>query len=261
MATEQVASNGGGSAAPGPMLESAGVEGLIDRLRDEGIAKGKNDAEGIVAAARLEAANRLAEARADAEAIVAAAKAEAEKVKSGGADAVKLAMRDTILALEGDMLRQFSQRLRRLVKGVLAEPTFLQRLILQVAGRATKGVERAELLLPAGLVSLDELQSKPESAEPGTLMHFVLSLGGQQLREGMRFGVAGDEEAGVRVKVVDDDLQIDITESAVHGLLLEHMLPRYRALLRGAVTAETRAGGQAEKTAPTLPPTKARARR
>jgi V/A-type H+-transporting ATPase subunit E len=261
MATEQTALQSARDVLAGPMLESAGVDSLIGRLRDEGIVKGKKDDAEIVAAAELEAANLLARARADAEAIVAVAKAEADKVKAGGEEAVKLAMRDTILALEGDMLRQFSERLRRLVKGVLAEPAFLQRLILQVAGRATKGVERAEILLPAGLVSLDDLQSKPESAEPGTLMHFVLSLGGEQLREGMRFGVAGDDEAGVRVRVVDDDVQIDVTESAVHGLLLQHMLPRYRALLRGAVAVETRGAVQPEQPTPTVTPAKARASR
>ncbi|HET8698899.1 MAG TPA: hypothetical protein VFO94_15535 [Gammaproteobacteria bacterium] len=220
------------------MLESTGVESLIVRLRDEGIAKGKNDAAEVIAAAKLEASNIVAQARADAESIVGQAKAEANKVKAGGEDAVKLAMRDTILALEGDMLRAFSERLRRLVKGVLADPAFLQRLILEVAGRVTRGVERAELLLPAELASLDALQSKPESVEPGTLMHFVLSLGGEQLREGMTFGVGSDGEAGVRVRVVDDDLEIELTDSAVHGLLLQHMVPRYRALLRGAVAAE-----------------------
>jgi V/A-type H+-transporting ATPase subunit E len=243
------------------MVESAGVEGLIRRLREEGIAKGQSEAGAILAAAQLEAADLVAQAGVTAESIVAAAKAQAEKVKAGGEDAVKLAMRDTILALEGDMLRAFSERLRRLVSGVLAEPAFLQRLILQVAGRATRGVENGEILLPAEMVSLDDLQKKPESVEPGTLMHFVLSLGGEELREGMRFGVANDEESGIRVRVAGDDLQIDLTESAVHGLLLQHLLPRYRALLRGAVAGDARGGmGLAEKKA-AVAPAKARARR
>jgi hypothetical protein len=37
---------------------------------------------------------------------------------------------------------------------------------------------------------------------------------------------------------VDDDVQIDFTESAISGLLLRHMLPRFRALLRGAVVTD-----------------------
>ena len=48
---------------------------------------------------------------------------------------------------------------------------FSQRLILEVGGRAAPTSARAELLLPAELVSLEDLQSKPEEATPGTLMH------------------------------------------------------------------------------------------
>ena len=66
-------------------------------------------------------------------------------------------------------------------------------------------------------------------------MHFVLSLGGGMLREGMSFGVADDGEAGVRLRLVDEDVQVNLTETAVTDLLLRHMLPRFRALLSGAV--------------------------
>jgi V/A-type H+-transporting ATPase subunit E len=58
------------------------------------------------------------------------------------------------------------------------------------------------------------------------------------LRDGMSFGVADDGEAGIRVRLVDDDVQVDFTESALSGLLLRHMLPRFRALLRGAVVTD-----------------------
>ena len=95
-----------------------------------------------------------------------------------------------------------------------------------------------ELLLPAEIVSLEDLQRKPEQAAPGTLMHFVLSLGGGMLRDGMTFGVVDDSEPGIRVRLVDDDVRIDLTDSAISELLLRHMLPRFRALLRGKVVID-----------------------
>ena len=94
------------------------------------------------------------------------------------------------------------------------------------------------LLLPADMVSLEDLQHKPEQTTPGTLMHFVLSLGGGMLRDGISFGVANDDQTGVRVCLVEDDVRIDLTDSAVSDLLLEHMLPRFRALLRGNVVVD-----------------------
>jgi V/A-type H+-transporting ATPase subunit E len=223
--------------------ESAGVESLIGRLRDEGITQGRVQAEALVTEAQQQAAELVAAAQRQAEAIVARAQEEAGKLRGAGEDAIRLAMRDTILALEGDLLKGFVDRLRRLVKGMLADPAFLQRLILEVAGRVAPAVEqRAEVLLPAELVSLEDLQSTPEEATPGTLMHFVLSLGGGMLREGMRFGVSEDGEAGIRVRLEEEDVQIDVTESAVSQLLLRHMLPRFRALLRGAVVVDNGTG-------------------
>jgi V/A-type H+-transporting ATPase subunit E len=216
-------------------VESTGVENLIGRLRDEGIAEGRSQAQALVITAQRQASDIIAGAQQEAESILAKAKEEAGKLKAAGENAIRLAMRDTILSLERDLVEQFRTRLFRLVKGSLADPAFLQHLILEVASKAAPAMgERTQLLLPAEIISLEDLQGKPEQATPGTLMHFVLSLGGGMLREGMSFGVADDGEAGVRVRLVDDDVQIDLTESSISELLLRHMLPRFRALLRGA---------------------------
>jgi len=228
--------------APGTSgFESAGVESLIGRLRDEGIAEGRARAEAIVTAAQQEAAEIVAAARRDAEASLSGAKEEAGKLRAAGEDAIRLAMRDTLLSLEDDLIDRFRNMLRRLVKGAL------QRLILEIAAGAAPAVagRRAEVLLPATLVSLEDLRRNPEEAKPGTLMHFVLSLGGGLLREGVTFGAAEDLEAGIRVELVDDDMHVELTESAVSELMLRHLLPRFRALLRGAVVVEA-AGGARE---------------
>lgn len=220
-----------------PAAESAGVDKLIDRLRDDGIAQGRSQAEALVTAAQKQASDIVAAAQREADSILVKAKEEAGKLKAAGENAIALAMRDSILSLEGDLVKEFRNKLANLTKGVLVDPAFLQRLILEVASKAApvSTGKRVELLLPAEMVSLEDLQRKPEQAAPGTLMHFVLSLGGGMLRDGMRFGVADDGEAGIRVCLVDDDVRIDLTESAINELLLRHMLPRYRALLRGKV--------------------------
>jgi V/A-type H+-transporting ATPase subunit E len=243
---------------PPPAVESAGVETLIARLRDQGIAQGKSQAQEIVREAEKQAADVVAAAKREADAMRVKANEEAGKVKAAGEDAIRLAMRDTMLSLEGDLLNRFRNMLGRLVREVLQDPTFLQRVILEVAGKAAPAAKPVELLLPSELVSMEELQRKPEEATPGTLTHFVLSMGGDMLREGVSFGVADDKQAGIRVKLVGEDMQIDLTESAISQLLLRHMLPRFRAVLRGAVVvkrpleeaAEERPAGEHEHAAP-----------
>jgi len=218
-----------------PPTESSGVEILIARLRDEGIAKGRAEAQTIVSTAKQEAAEIVAAARRESDLLAAKAGEEAAKLKAAGEDAIRLAMRDTILALEAGLINEFQNMLRKLVKGVLQDEGFLQQLILEMAGKTAPLPEKAEFLLPAGIVSLDDLRCKPEEAKPGSLAHFVLSLGGGMLREGLSFGVSDSPGAGIKVKLVDNNVQIDMTDNAVSQLLLKHMLPRFRALLRGAV--------------------------
>lgn len=222
------------------LVESAGVEALIVRLRDQGIAQGRSDAEALVTTAQQQAAEIITAARREAETIQVKAREEAGKAKAAGEDAIRLALRDTILSMESDLIKLFQDRLRGLVKGTLEDPTFLQRMILEVAGRSPGAAagEKVELLLPAETISLEDLRRKPEEAKPGTLSHFVLSLGEGMLRDGVSFGVADDGAAGVRVKLVQGDMHVDLTEPAISELFLRHMVPRFRALLRGAVAPD-----------------------
>jgi V/A-type H+/Na+-transporting ATPase subunit E len=221
-------------------VESAGVDSLIDRLRDDGIAQGRSQAQALVTSAQKQASDIVATAQREAEAILVKAREEAGKLKAAGDNAIGLTMRDTLLSLEGEIVKEFRGKLVHLIKGLLVDPAFLQRLILEVASKAAPASvgKRVELLLPAEVVSLEDLRRKPEEATPGTLMHFVLCLGGSMLREGLTFGVADHGEAGIRVRLVDDDVRIDLTESAISELLLSHLLPRFRALLRGKVVVE-----------------------
>jgi V/A-type H+-transporting ATPase subunit E len=236
--TETPAAGTTSGSAGVPAKESQGVEALIGRLRDSGIAQGRAEADALVDAARREAAEIAAAARREAEEIVVRAKEEGGKISAAAQGALALASRDTVLAMESQLIDHFQNMLRRLVKGTLEDSAFLQRLILEVAGTAAPQQGRLEVLLPATVTSLDELRKKPEEAKPGSLMHFVLSAGAGMLREGVTFGVSDDFQAGIRVKLVGEDMQVELTERAISQLLLRHVLPRFRALLRGAVVVD-----------------------
>src|SRR5208282_1370389 len=69
-----------------PAAESAGVEILIARLRDEGIAQGRIQAQSLVAAAKQQATDIVAAAKREAEGVAVKAKEEAGKLKAAGED-------------------------------------------------------------------------------------------------------------------------------------------------------------------------------
>jgi V/A-type H+-transporting ATPase subunit E len=51
------------------------------------------------------------------------------------------------------------------------------------------------------------------------------------LREGIELIPSNEIQAGARVRLVDDDLEIDLSDEAVSEMMLKLLLPRYRRIL------------------------------
>ncbi len=218
---------------------SSGVQELIDRLREQGVEEGKEEADQLVADARRRAADMLDQARREADEIVQNTREEADRLRAAGEDALRLAGRDAMLALKEEVSDQFGGQVRRLVSACLRDEQFMQRLILEIAGRAApKETERIELLLPEDVVSPKDLEGQTKEVKEGTLSHFVLGLAGETLREGVTCAVAADNTPGVTVRLVDEDIEINFNQQALTQFLLRHLLPRFRALMHG-IASET----------------------
>ena len=221
-------------------LASSGVEALIERLREQGVDAGRAEADKIVVEARRRAAQIVHEAETHAAELVEAARKETRMLQTGGEEALRIAMRDTVLRLKVELSERFGAEVRRLIAVAMDQESFLKQLILEVAGRAREeaGVDAGEAVqiqLPRALVGLDELRRNPLELREGSLSHFVLSLAGNVLAEGVTFGVAGDEDRGICLYLKDKDVTIDLTDEKVAALLLQHLQPRFRAILEGTV--------------------------
>jgi len=216
---------------------SSGVQELIDRLRQKGVEEGKGQADQLVADARRRASEILDKARQEATQIVQRAKAEADGLRAAGEEALRLAGRDAVLALKEELSEQFSNQVRRLVSACLRDEKFIERLILEIAGRAVPkdSKEPMELLLPEDVGALADAGCQAKEAKEGTLCHFALALAGDMLRDGVSLGVAADNTPGVTVRMVNEDVEISFNEKAITAFLLRHLLPRFRTLMAGIV--------------------------
>lgn len=231
------------TSAPGTLegLASSGVEALIERLREEGVQAGQAEAQRIEAEARREAARIVREAEGRAAAILEGARQEADALRKGGEEALRIAMRDTLLRLKAELSDRFGDEVKRLIAAKMEQEAFLERLILEVAARARAeaGIDAGqavEIQLPKALVSPDELRRNPLELREGSLSHFVLSLAGNILAAGVTFGVAaGSDQQGIRLSLQGKDVQIDLTDETVAATLLAHLQPRFRAILEGMV--------------------------
>lgn len=219
---------------------ASGVEALIDRLRQEGIAAGEKEGKKRLAEAESRADQIIHDAKAKAEKIVADAKREAQQVQSGGHEALAIAMRDIVLKLKAKLAETVGEKVQHLIAHQLDQEAFLQQLILEVAGKARRDAKldeqkQLQLLLPEKLIGLEELRHNPLELKEGSLSHFILSVAADVLREGVEFAQSEEGRAGISIYLREQDVQLDLTDERLAQVLLEHLQPRFRAILEGMV--------------------------
>ncbi|MEM9878624.1 MAG: hypothetical protein AAF862_05010 [Pseudomonadota bacterium] len=217
---------------------SKGINELLARLREDGVAAGREQAQALIADAKAEAAKIREAASHDAQKIKNAAQLESEALRRAGEDALQAAIRDAILDLKTQMTNRFRADVHRLVSKEMAEPEFLRALILEVAGRAsaqTRAKKSIEILLPHRAFNATDLKENADDLASGLLTDFVRGIAGDQVREGVKFSPTQDFAAGARIYLKDDDVVIDLTDEAVADMLSQHLQPRFRAILEGIV--------------------------
>lgn len=217
---------------------AAGVEALIARLRDEGVAEGRERAKRIVTEAEARARWMIQQAEQEADTVRSEARRAATRFKLAAEEALRTAARDTILALKATLSQRFAREIERLVSERLKDEDLLGRLIIEIARRSRAELEmqsRMEVLLPSDAVGVEELRQNPGELRQGPLTQFVLAVTGDILREGVTFGVSEDLEAGIHVRLTGAGITLDLSDRAIAELLLQYLQPRFRALLEGIV--------------------------
>lgn len=121
----------------------------------------------------------------------------------------------------------------------LRDDELLRRMILEVAGRARTEASldaeaRVQVVLPENVVGIGDLRQKTEELKEGTLTHFVVAVAGEMLREGVEF-TSAPGFSGIKLRLVDSEIEIDLTDEAIAGIILQHLQPRFRAVMEGIV--------------------------
>ena len=219
---------------------ASGVDALIDKLRDEGVSAGRDEAARIVAEAWAEAKRIIDKASAEAKEHLAAAHKESDAYKSAGEEAVKTALRDTVLDMKARLMQRFSADVRRLTSAELGKDDTLKRMILELVGRVRvetglADAAEVEVILPEKVAGLEELRKDPAELQKGAATRYVLGLTDEMLRDGVTFSASDEVEAGVRIRIAEGDITIELTDEAIAALLLQHLQPRFRAVLEGIV--------------------------
>lgn len=212
---------------------SSGVEALISRIRDQGVQAGREEADRVLSQAKREAAQTLEAARREVEAMRATASAEIEAEKTAAMEALRMAERDTILELRTRVTDGFERHVRRLVSESTLDSEFIRTVVLVLAGHAADEFvkdKEAQILVAASMDDGNE-ELKEEAADVARKV--TLGISADMLREGIELMRATDDHRGVRVRLIDEDVEVDLSEKAISEILLAQLLPRYRAITEG----------------------------
>ncbi len=217
---------------------SHGVDALIDKLRNDGVAAGQAEAEKLRADARTEAAEILAEAKREADAYKKKARSDADSYRAAGEEALNTAMRDTVLTMKAGLTDRFRQDVERLVTKEMADPQLLKQMILEVVGRAADGANldgKVQVILPARIATQEDIKQNADDIQSGKLTKYVLGLTAEMLNEEVELHASDNAQDGIRVRAEDQGVVLDLTNKAVASLLMEHLQPRFRAVLEGVI--------------------------
>ena len=219
------------------MEQNSSVQVLINRLRDDGVKAGQEQADRLLKDAKDKAAKILAEAKTEADKLLKQARAQIAEEQNHAHEALRVAVRNTELDLEAGVKRTFETYVKRLISQEMRDENFLRQLLLAIVGKAAEEIppdQALEVLLPEKIFQPDAEMAQFTDAGRERLQLFVRRTTSEILRAGVTLKPASDLSGGIQVRLVDQQVKFDFSEKALTELILKHLLPRYRAIVEGA---------------------------
>ena len=210
----------------------AGVQNLVDRIRDQGVLAATEKANKILRDAEAKSAKMLADAKREVEQLCENARVEIESNHAAALEALKLSARDTVLQLEAKVASAFEVFVQRLVTSATRDEKFIKSIVLVLAGHAEKeliGNKEIEILISESI-----LTGQPNEKLEERTKQTILGLSSEMLREGVELIPSSEIEGGASVRLIKDKLEIDLSDKAIARLLYQRILPRFKALLEGS---------------------------
>ena len=199
------------------------LQELTRKLYDEGLEKGRADADKLVADAKAEAARLVAEAKAEAEAIVKAAEAKAEDLRKNSMAEISLAGKQAVAKLKEQVAEMIIAK--STVEGVKAanlDAEFVKKMLLEVAhnwnGASSENVSLSAMLPEAKKAELDAAIEK--SAK-------------ELLAAGVEVGYSKSVKSGFKVGAKNGGYYISFSDEDFNALLGEYLRDKVAALIFG----------------------------
>ncbi len=196
------------------------LQELTQKLYNEGLSKGKEEGEAILAKAQAQAQEIVAKAQEEAKAIIEKAQKEAADYKIKVEGDVKMASTQAVQATKAGIENLIVAKAVEPAKDVLGSEAFLKEVITAVA-KNFSAQESTDLALVL-----------PEKLQKG-LEPFVSAELTQTIGKGVEASFSKKVNAGFKIRPKDGSYFIDLTDEAFQALIGEYLRPATKKLLFG----------------------------
>lgn len=199
------------------------LQELTDKLYNEGLSKGKQEAQEMVAKAKAEAEKILSAAQENANKIIAEAEKQAQDIKSKADNDLRIAASQTISAVKQQIENIIvTKALKEPVKASLSDVDFVKSVILTIAQAFNASHSEPvdlELILPAALQ--DGLKS------------FIEKEAHSQMGKGLTVSFSKQMAGGFKIGPKEDGYMIGFSDEDFEKVLADYVRPATKKLLFG----------------------------
>lgn len=201
-------------------MENNKLQELTQKLYNEGLEKGRSEADRLVAEAKAEAAKIVADAKAEAEAVAKAAEARAEDIAKNAMTEITLAGRQAVLKIKSELTEAIvAKTTGEAVKAATVDAAFVKDMLLAVAKNWSSS---------AADVSLKALLPEEKRAELDAAMQKASE---ELLKAGVEVGYSKEVKSGFKVGEKSGGYYISFTDESFDALLKEYLREKVSNML------------------------------
>ena len=197
------------------------LQQLTQKLYDEGLEKGRAEADRLVADAKTQAAKIVAEAQAQAEELVRKAQAKAEDVEKNTLTEIALAGKQAVARIKSEIAELIVAKAAGAgVKEAALDPAFIKEMLLAVAKNwngADAGKVELKALLP------DRERAKLDAAFEQSAKELLAA--------GIEVGYSKEVKTGFKVGAKEGGYYISFSDADMEALLGEYLREKVSRML------------------------------
>lgn len=200
-------------------MENTKLQQLTDKLYQEGLEKGRAEAESLVAEAEARAAKIVSEAEARAAKIAADAERKAEDVEKNAMTEIALAGKQAVAKIKSEIETLIVAKVTAEgIKSANLDPAFIKDMLLAVAANWNNGAK----------ADLKALLPEAKKAELGAAFD---SAAKALLAEGIEVGFSNDVKSGFKVGENNGGYYISFSDESFEALLGGYLREKAAELL------------------------------